>query len=140
MPFSDKDSARSGVRARLLNLIHKLSDDQLLMVLKKIEEMPFKENRKQLRKRYPLNIGFRVQDHKDEGKVHDISYSGVFIETGASLSIGSEIILEFSVQGIQEPLRISGEIARKSPRGIGVKFSKLSNIQADIIKNMVDSC
>ena len=109
-------------------------------MLKKIEELPFKENRKQLRKRYPLNIGFRVQDHNIRGVVHDISYSGVFIETGASFSVGSEIILEFSVQGVQEPFRISGEITRKSPRGIGVKFSNLSKIQADIIKNMVDSC
>ena len=139
MPISEQGSIKFNVRARLFELIQKLSDDQLLIVLKKIEGMHFKENRKELRKRCPLSIDFRVQEHEAKGVVHDISYSGVFIETMKTFVIGSEISLEFSFQGLQNPIKIIGEIARKTPRGIGVRFRNLSKFQEDVIKSLVDS-
>ena len=139
MPFSDNDSAEPNVRAQLFELINKLSDDQLLIILKKIEDLPFKANRKHLRKRYPANIDFAVQEHEVKGVIHDISYSGLFIETGLVFSIGSDVVLEFSIHDVQDPIKISGEIVRKSPQGIGIEFKGLSKAQADIIKVLVDS-
>ena len=136
----DKDLDRKTVRSRLIGLIDKFSDEQLLVALRKVEELPFKANRKELRKRYFQSIEFVYQKRQAEGVIHDISYSGVFIETGSDLSIGGDIQLDFSFQGIDNHIRITGKIVRKTPRGIGIKFINLSKIQEDIIRNLVDSC
>lgn len=139
MPFSNQGSGKLGVKSRLLELIDNLSDDQLLILLKKGEELPLQANRKQLRKLYPVNINFTVQDHEFKGTIHDISYSGVFIKTSKSFSIGSEVSLSFSIHGIKDPIKINGEVTRISSLGIGVKFKKLTKQQEDMIKSLVDS-
>jgi len=120
-------------------LIDKLSDDQVLVLLKKAEELLLKADRKQLRKLYPININFTVQDHEAKGAVHDISCSGVLIETSKSFSVGSEVSLSFSIHGIQDTIKIIGEVARISSRGIGVKFKNVTKQQENIIKSIVDS-
>jgi len=139
MPFSDENSDKLAAKSRLLELIDKLSDDQLSVLLKKAEGLLLKAGRKQLRKLCPINIDFTVQNHKVQGAIHDISYSGVLIETSKSFSVGSAISLSFSIHGIQDPIKIIGEVARKSSRGIGVQFKKLTKQQENIIKSIVDS-
>jgi hypothetical protein len=140
MPLSDEKSDNLAAKSRLLELIDKLSDDQLLVLLKKAEELLLKADRKQLRKLYPIDINFTVQDHEAKGTIHDISYSGVFIKTSKSFSVGSEVSLSFSIHGIQDPIKIIGEVARISSMGIGVKFKNLTKQQENIIKSIVDSC
>ena len=139
MPFSDENSDMLAAKSRLLELIDKLSDDQLLVLFKKAEELLLKADRKQLRKLYPININFTVQDHEAEGAIHDISYSGVLIKTSKSFSVGSEVSLLFSIHGIQDSIKIIGEVARISSQGIGVKFKNLTKQQENIIKSIVDS-
>ncbi len=138
MPFSDKKSDKINPRMRLLEMINKLSDDQLEIVLSKIEELPFKESRKQLRKRCPLKIDFTVKDDEVKGAIHNMSYSGVFIETDRPFSIGSDVAIEFLAKGLKHPIVIPGEIVRKAPHGIGVKFENLSQVQEGILKEFVD--
>jgi len=139
MPFSNENSDKLAAKSRLSELIDKLSDDQLLVLLKKAEELLLKADRKQLRKLYPININFTVQDHEAKGAVHDISCSGVLIETSKSFSVGSEVSMSFSIHGIQDTIKISGEVARISSRGIGVKFKNVTKQQENIIKSIVDS-
>ncbi len=139
MPLSDEKSEKLAAKSRLLELIDKLSDDQLLILLKKAEELLLKGHRKQLRKLCPININFTVQDHEVKGAIHDISYSGVLIETSKAFSVGSEVLLSFSIHGIQDSIKIIGEVARKSSRGIGVKFKNLTKQQEKMIKSIVDS-
>ena len=139
MPFSDENSDKFAAKSRLLELIDKLSDDQLLVLFKKAEELLLKADRKQLRKLYPININFTVQDYEAKGVIHDISYSGVLIETSESFPVGSEVSLSFSIHGIQDPIKIIGEVARISSWGIGVKFKNLTMQQENIIKSIVDS-
>ncbi len=139
MPFSDEKSDKINPRLKLLEMINRLSEDQLQIVLSKIEELPFKENRKQLRKRCPLKIDFTVKDNQVKGCIHDISYSGVFIETDLPFSIGSGVAIEFSIKGLNDPMKILGEIVRKTSRGIGVSFKNLSEVQEQIIEAFVDS-
>jgi len=139
MPFSNENSDKLAAKSRLSELIDKLSDDQLLVLLKKAEELLLKADRKQLRKLYPININFTVQDHEAKGAVHDISCSGVLIETSKSFSVGSEVSMSFSIHGIQDTIKIIGEVARISSRGIGVKFKNVTKQQENIIKSIVDS-
>jgi len=140
MPFSNNNSDKLDAKARLFELIDNLSDDQLLALLKIVDELPLKTDRKELRKLCPQKINFTVQDHDFKGAIHDISYSGVLIETGKSFSIGSDVSLLFSIHGIPDPIQITGEIVRTSPLGIGVRFKNLTQRLEDMIKSLVDSC
>ena len=139
MPFSNQGLGKLGVKSSLLELIDNLSDDQVLVLLKKAEKLLLKTDRKQLRKLYPININFTVRDREAKGVIHDISYSGVLIKTSKSFSVGSGVSLSFSIHGIQDPIKIIGEVARISSWGIGVKFKNLTKQQENIIKSIVDS-
>ena len=139
MPFSDQGLDMSGIKARLLNLIENLSDDSLLILLKKAEGLPSKGIRKHLRKFSPINVNFIVQDQEFKGIAQNISYSGVFIETSGTFSMGSKVSLSFVLNGIQNPIKITAEVVRISSRGIGVKFKNLIKQQEKMIKFLVDS-
>ena len=70
----------------------------------------------------PVNLGIAT------GITCDISASGIFFETDASLIPGSHIsfIVEFEAPGGQMELKCSGEIVRTEPRdskvGVAVKI------------------
>jgi Tfp pilus assembly protein PilZ len=67
---------------------------------------------------------------------------GVFLETRESFSEGEEILLTLSMAHYSKPFKITGEIVRSTPRGIGVKFKivsqvQLSQVQQGLIQNLV---
>lgn len=127
------------VKSRLLALIDNLSDESLLLLLKHAEELPLKGNRKDLRKVCLIRIDIITPDTQVKGTAHDISYSGIFVETGSTVPVGWEISLVISGPCMLEPIEIKGEIKRMAPRGMGVQFKDLSEDQEKVIKNLVDS-
>jgi hypothetical protein len=52
----------------------------------------------------------------------DLSTSGAFVQTDMPLQIGGEITLEFLLPNHGKPMKITGEIVRKTEDGIGVEF------------------
>jgi len=139
MPFSDPASDKLYIKSRLLTLIDNLSDDSLLILLKSAEKLPLKGNRKELRKICSIKTNVIAQDHEFICSVHDISYSGIFVETSKPISFGNELSLSFSIGDIKGSLKITGEVVRISPRGIGVKFKHLTKQQEEMIKSFVDT-
>jgi Tfp pilus assembly protein PilZ len=127
-------------KSRLLALVDNLSEDQLLILIKRAEELLADIDRQDLRKFYTKRINFRIQDQEYEGTIQNISCSGVFILTEGSFPIGSEVFLQLSIEGNQDPIKITGEIARISPEGIGIKFRNLAKQNEDLIKSLIDSC
>ena len=66
-------------------------------------------------------------DYAADGKayrdfIHDISGSGVFIETRIPFAVGQQISMTFIVPDTNFAFKNSGRIVRTSPRGVGVKF------------------
>jgi Tfp pilus assembly protein PilZ len=122
-----------------LALADNLSEDQLLILIKKAEELLSDIGRKDLRKLYPKRINFWVQDQGYKGTMQDISCSGVFILTDDSCPIGSEVFLSLSIEDNQDLIKITGEITRISSKGIGIKFKNLTKQNEDIIKSLVGS-
>ena len=62
---------------------------------------------------------------------------GVFMETRESFSEGEEILLTLSMAHYLKPFKIAGEIVWSTPRGIGVKFKIMSQVQQELIQNLV---
>ena len=57
--------------------------------------------------------------------VHNISSGGAFIKTSKSFSVGQEIAMTITFPATMETCMVTGEIARTSPKGAGVKFKIL---------------
>ena len=57
-----------------------------------------------------------------EAPIYNISSSGAFIKTSQSFSIGQEIAMKITFPATMETHLVTGEIARTTPAGAGVKF------------------
>jgi len=84
--------------------------------------MPSKGRRKHHRKPFFMVVDYTTQGHAYRDYIHNISAGGVFIETPMSFGIGQELSLTFALPTRQRHIRVSGEVVRTSPQGIGVKF------------------
>jgi len=89
-----------------------------------IEELKIEVSEKrQYPRKVPLVVvDFVIQDRAYSGFIHNISEGGAFIETVESFSTGREITMTFASTENQNHIKISGEIVRIEPKGIGVKF------------------
>ena len=79
-------------------------------------------------------VDFAVQGRAYRGSIHNISAGGAFIETRESFEVGAEITMTFLSSKDRKPIKITGEIVRSGPQGIGVRFKVL---QRDIINKAV---
>lgn len=79
--------------------------------------------RRQHPRRVPLVIvDFAVHGRAYRGFIHNISVGGAFIETRESFAVGTKITMTFVSSKDQKPTKVTGEIVRSGPQGIGVRF------------------
>lgn len=90
--------------------------------LEVLEDLAFGGKRKHTRipLRTVVDYAARGQAYRDF--IHNISAGGVFIETAMPISIGEELSLTFQLPNYNIPIKITGEVVRISPQGIGVRF------------------
>ena len=70
--------------------------------------------------------------------ITNINRNGVFIETKKPLFVTEEILMDFTLKGFNEPLRIKGEVVHTTRMGIGVKFKNVSTDLAGMIGLVVE--
>lgn len=68
------------------------------------------------------------------GHITNISPSGIFIETKKPLIVRDEILVDFSLEGPNESIRIRGVVIHANPMGIGVEFKNVSPHIAEMIR------
>ena len=128
--------------AALHALIRKMSDDEQLDLLKRLQEQPINSVnpeeteivlRRHSRKSCLISTDYVVEGHNFEGFMLDISPAGAFIETGEVFSAGQQIQLAFSLPNNPGQLTITGEILWNGKLGIGLQFKELSRKQMDLI-------
>ena len=130
------------VIATLLGLISKMSDDEQLTLLERLQEQPINSVnpveteialRDHSRKSCMISTDYVVEGHSFEGFMLDISPAGAFIETGEAFTAGQKIQLVFSLPNNPGQLTITGEILWNGKLGIGLQFKELSRKQTDLI-------
>ena len=117
-----------------------MPEDQQLALLKELEEKLFKGRRKHTRKPSYMVVDYSHGDHFHEDHIQDISTGGVFIQTRMPFRTGQEVSLSFSLPDSQKHIKINGEVARVTPKGIGVKFTKVKQTedQKAMIKSLLE--
>lgn len=133
--------------ATLLGLIRKMSDDEQLILLQKLQAQPelspnHEETeialRRHSRKSCMINIDYMVGGRNFEGFMLDISPTGAFLETGEAFTAGQQIQLAFSLPNTPGQMNIAGEILWKGKLGIGLQFKDLSRQQMGLITAFVE--
>ena len=110
------------------------------------EEIPASDERRE--RRYPLSlkVTYRSFDRFFTEYTTNISKGGMFIHTKTPHEIGSSIDLRLYVNGLDEPIKITGEVVHRdcfSPNredaGIGIKFISVDKKSKKMLLNFVKS-
>ena len=139
MSASGKKSNESSVLDRLYKLIKDMSEEEQLNLLKELEERLFKDKRGHKRKPFFMVVDYSTDDRAYKDYIQNISAGGVFIETRMPLSVGQVVSLSFPLRDYQKYIKITGEVVRVSPQGIGVKFRMVDQEQEAMIKSLLES-
>ena len=132
-----QQSNKSGVTARLIELISNISEDQQRTLLRLLEEdWQYREQRNHPRKPCFIGVDYATRDRVFKDFIQNINAGGVFIETRMPFSVGQEITLIFSFPNYQKPVKIAAEITRSGPQGIGVKFKMANQYLKAMIKSL----
>ncbi len=102
------------------------------------------------RRRFPrvphvFRVDYRTPDALFNEFAENISEGGLFIKTSSPLEVGTEIIIEFLLPVLKEPIRVKGRVewhtnlpgVTRTPPGMGVSFQELSPEDKEKINRVV---
>jgi Tfp pilus assembly protein PilZ len=122
---------------QLLKKIGTLSTGQQAELLVLIDDKWGEKSRKDDRKDFFMTVDYVVNDRYYRDFIQDMSDGGVLIKTRQKFEPGQDILMTFMSPDQQKPFKILGEIMRTLDDGIGVRFKKESQVQAEIIATLV---
>lgn len=122
---------------KLFQIILNLSEDKQSLLLQYAEELLVKERRSFIRKSCSIPVSYATYDRVYTNTIKNISQKGVFIETRRPLFVGEELLLSFSMAGIEKPLKVKGEIVQVNRSGIGVEFKNMSPYVEEMLATLI---
>ncbi|OIO67032.1 MAG: PilZ domain-containing protein [Zetaproteobacteria bacterium CG1_02_53_45] len=89
--------------------------------------------------RAPYNelLNFTSKKGSHYGHAHDVSATGVFIETTAEFVLGEQVNLVLTFISAPNPVRLTGTVVRKTDAGIGVHFDDASRSHVKEMDNII---
>ena len=125
------------ITERLIKSIRNLPDDrkeELLELLPRLDKAA--RRRKGLRKAL-MPSGDEIETHSSY-VVQNISSGGVFIRTSVALELGQDLSLVFTFPGLDDPVRVTGEVVRKTRDGVGLRFKK-ADLEDKVFESLIES-
>jgi uncharacterized protein (TIGR02266 family) len=113
--------------------IEEATADQKRRVLMLLEDLRASDRRRHVRK--PCSIAVTL-DGVFTDFIRNISTGGVFIETSEAFQPGKHLALKFSLPDQKEPVEITGQIAWRSPEGVGVRFTAVTKDLREMIESL----
>jgi Tfp pilus assembly protein PilZ len=136
-PPADTLKKYNVVIPKLFQIILNISEDKQLLLLQYAEELLVKERRAFIRKTCSIPVSYATYDRVYTNTIKNISQKGVFIETHRPLFVGEELLLSFSMAGIDKPLKVKGEIVQVNRSGIGVEFKNTSPYIEEMLATLI---
>ena len=137
MRIGDNPDPLVAVLDELLAKIKTLSPGQQTELLALIDDRWGEKSRKADRKDFFMTVDYVVADRYYRDFIQDMSDGGVFIRTRQTFKPGQDILMTFMSPDLQKPFKIPGKIMRTLDNGIGVRFIKESQVQAETIAALV---
>jgi len=103
-----------------------MPEEKRQILLKELYEEELKARGERVFKRIPVFVvvNYTVEGRAYQDFVRNVSAGGVFIETPERFSVGQEVCLTFSLPSYPKEVKITGEIIRTTPKGVGVEFNE----------------
>jgi Tfp pilus assembly protein PilZ len=135
------------LRNRMVDYLFKLtidlSDTQRLVLMKQLKQITSKtshyDRRKFIRKNCLINAKISVANKIFICFILDISPYGAFVDTSEGIMVGQTAKLMFSSPNNCERLILSAEVAWSKDEGSGLKFSRLTPKQLDLIRTFTEN-
>lgn len=70
-----------------------------------------------------MPVDFATPERAFNGYIQNISSGGLLIETRESLAVGQQVTLSFLRPKSREHVKVGGEVVRRIPNGLGVRFN-----------------
>ncbi len=137
-PPADALKKYNVVIPKLFQIILNLPEDKQSVLLKYAEDLLTKERRGFIRKSCSIPVSYSSYDRVYTNTIKNISQKGVFIETQRPLFVGEELMLSFSMTGLDKPLKVNGEIVQVNRSGIGVEFKNMSPYVMEMLATLID--
>jgi Tfp pilus assembly protein PilZ len=137
-PPADALKKYNVVIPKLFQIILNLPEDKQSVLLKYAEDLLTKERRDFIRKSCSIPVSYSTYDRVYTNIIKNISQKGVFIETQRPLFVGEELMLSFSMTGLDKPLKVNGEIVQVNRSGIGVEFKNMSPYVMEMLATLID--
>jgi hypothetical protein len=118
------------MRGQLLELIFGMSESETEEILKELNQRCRSKNEEKEKRKYSRKRTFIHIDCSDDkcaftDFIQNISESGLYIETQMPFFTDQELSMSFSHPTNNNPINITGTIARTDSNGIGVQFDEL---------------
>jgi hypothetical protein len=88
------------------------------------EDLQLDKRSTQRKEHVAAEVTYTDNKRSAKGVIIDVGAEGISIDTNCPFAIGQDVILTFPHPSIKKYVKISGRIIRKTPKGIGVRFSK----------------
>ena len=82
----------------------------------------FVERRREPRFIYSTCARFPAAGGSIPGVVRNVSPDGLFVEIADNYTMGERLDIEFTLRSSRHIMNLTGEVVRKTPTGIGMKF------------------
>ncbi len=104
--------------------IDRLPLDEKRVLLKELRDKAFEDNRANTRIPYEVKVHYTIQKDFGHDYIHDISHSGLFLETFEEYPIGEECLLSIPLSNQEQNVKVRGRVARVADNGVGIEFTK----------------
>ncbi len=86
------------------------------------------EQRKHKRINVSMRISFRgMQDRQQMGVVTNISRSGMYVQTGLPVAVGSEFSASLDAPEIGKVISLTGWVRREARNGMAIEFEQIDH-------------
>ena len=86
-----------------------------------------------------VGVDYDISEWTYQCNMRDISEGGAYIETEHAIRVGQRLIMSLSSPVLERTCAIQGTVVRRDPRGVGVRFDKLSLQQTQVIRSLMET-
>lgn len=135
-PMIDMDYQKTSQQRTILRPLMSL----LLESRRRLDETrcPTSEQRRHHRLDCLMAVDMDLSDWTYKTLVRDISYGGAYIETDQAIGQQQKVVLSLSIPGSKRGCTLAGQVVRRDPGGVGIRFEELSLHQHNVIKTLLD--
>ena len=124
MATPHKEYRKLNIAEAVVAYVRGMPEEQRQLLLRALFEEELEGNGERVFKRIPVfvAVNYVVDGRAYQDFVRNVGAGGVFIETPEHFSVGQKVSLTFSLPNDPRVIKITGEIIRTTPKGVGIEF------------------